>query len=163
MTTTIYTVTKPDIVADPSYSPDGSLIVFVEKIGSTWKLSTLTTGATQTHAVLVSGSNPYADPMFSADGFFVLYAEQVGVVSGPEPYGQWALKYIDVSTLEVVTILNDGNANMHPTWATATQVAFQNWQYGATPSTAFQVSLIDLAGQGRKDLGEGEYPRVVMS
>ncbi len=159
MPTTVYSVTKPDLLADPSYSPDGERIIFVEKIGSTWKLSVINVGATYSYEVLLTSTNPLADPSFSADGFFILYAEQVSPVSGPAPYGQWALKYIEEGVAGVVTILDDGNANMHPTWATPTQVAFQNWEYGV--STEFQVSLVNLAGQGRVDLGEGEYPRIV--
>ncbi len=156
--TIIHSVTKPDIVSDPSYSPDGTTVVFVEKLSSTYKISTLLLDDS-TYTVLQSGPDPYADPYYSADGFFIVYAKQTSPVSGPEPYGQWSLHYMSSDGTGDTTILDDGNANMHPTWATPTQIAFQSWENGI--STAFQVSLIDLAGQGRIDVGEGEYPRTV--
>lgn len=163
MPTTYHSVTKPDLIADPSYSPDGTRIIFVEKIGSTWKISTVTTGATLIHEVLLTSSNQLAEPSFSADGNFILYAEMTGPVSGPSPYGEWALKYVEEAVMNPVTILDDGMGNLHPVWVTPTQIAFQHWQYGATPSTEFQLALIDVAGQGRVELGEGEYPRTVVS
>jgi Tol biopolymer transport system component len=156
----IYTVTKPDMASDPSYSPDGTAIVFVELIGSTYKISTVTTGATSVHTVLQSGSAAYADPYYSADGQYILFAVQTGAVSGPHPHGQWALKYIAADGTGLSTILNDGNANIHPCWITRTQIAFQYWEYGV--STEFQIALIDLAGQGRTNLGDGEYPRGIL-
>lgn len=156
----IYTVTKPDVAGDPSYSSDGSRVIFVEKIGSTWKISTLTLGATPVHTVLQSGSAEYAEPHYSPDGRYILYSQLVGAVSGPHPYGQWALKYMTAAGSDVTAILNDGNANLHPCWITPTQIAFQYWTYGT--STSFQIALIDLAGNGRMNIGEGEYPRGVL-
>lgn len=157
----IYTVTKPDIVTCPSYSPHTNLIIFCEKLGATWYISTVRPDGT-TRTVLQSGSSEYADPHYSEDGAHIVFSVNTGAVSGPHPQGQWALKYMNSDGTGLTTILNDGNANIHPTWMTPTQVAFQNWQYGATPSSAFQISYIDLAGQGRTDLGTGEYPRVVI-
>ena len=155
----IYTVTKPNTVADPSYSPDGSLIIFVEKIGSTYKISTIDQVATQTHTVLQSGSQRYADPYYSPNGQLIVFAVQTGAVSGPNPYGQWALKYMFSDGTGLSTILDDGNSNIHPCWVTPTQIAFQYWTNGV--STEFEIALIDVAGQGRVNVGPGEYPRGV--
>lgn len=152
----IYTVTKPDLVGDPSYSPDGLYIVFTEKIGSVYKISRVTV-AGASHTVLQSGSLPYADPFYSPDGSFICFSIRTGIVTGPHPYGQWALYYMNADGTGISTILNDGNANIHPSWITPTQIAFQYWTNGI--STVFQVALIDLAGQGRMNVGEGEYPR----
>lgn len=157
----ILTVAKPDTLFDPSWSPDGTTLVYTQKTGSTFKICTQTVGATVVNAVLQSGSNMYADPMYSADGTLIVFSEQTGAVSGPHPAGQWRLKYMNSDGTGLVTILDDGNANIHPVWLNATQIAFQSWQYGATPSSAYEVSIIGIAGLGRFDLGIGEYPRTV--
>lgn len=155
----VYTVAKPDRLSDPSYNTDGTAVLFVELIGSTYKISTLTLGATPVHTVLQSGSAAYADPYYSPNGQYIIFTVQTGAVSGPHPYGQWAIKYIAANGTGLSTVLNDGNANIHPCWLTPTQIAFQYWEYGV--STAWQIALIDLAGQGRSNVGDGEYPRGV--
>lgn len=156
---TLYTVTKPDTLSDPSYHPDGSKIVFAEHVGSAHRISTVTNEISPVHTVLLTGTLPYADPYYSADGNFILFAVQMSGVTGPHPYGVWSLFYMRSDGTGVTTVLDDGNANIHPTWVTPIQIAFQSWIYGV--STTFQISMIDLAGQGRIDLGEGSYPRTV--
>lgn len=157
----LYSVAKPNTLSDPSYSPDGTKIVFVEKIGSTYSISTITDEATPIHATLLNGSLPYADPFYSADGNFILFSVQVSGVTLGEPYGVWSIYYMYADGSGLTTIVDDGNANMHPCWVTPIQVGFQFFSYGATPSSAFQIGLIDLAGQGRVDIGTGSYPRTV--
>lgn len=154
----VYTVTKPDILKDPSYHPDGGL-VFVECIDSTWQISTLSNDATPEYTVLISGLLPYADPYYSVDGTFIIFATQMSGETMDAEFGVWSLFYMYADGSGLTTIIDDGNANMHPAWVTPIQIAFQSWTYGV--STAFQLSLIDLAGQGRVDIGEGTYPRTV--
>lgn len=159
----IYSVTKPDLVTDPSYSPDGTTIIFVETIGvTTYSISTITIGATVVYTNVYEGALPFSHPTFSQDMFFILFAEQTLAPDMANPQGQWALRYMQADGNNTVTILDDGNANINPVWVTPTQIAFQHWDYGATPGSAWQISLIDVAGQGRMDLGEGEYPRTVV-
>ena len=157
----LYSVYKPNTLGDPSFSPDGTHVIYTEHFRSNYFISSIALGATQVQTELFISPNPLADPSFSADGFFILFAEQKVLPSVSFPYGKWRLRYMNADGTGVLTILDDGNANMHPCWVTPTQIAFQHWQYGATPSTAFQIALIDLAGNGRMELGEGEYPRVV--
>lgn len=157
----VYSVTKPDIISDPSYSPDGIKIIFVEKIGSTYSISTITDEATPDHITLISGALPYADPFYSVDGRFILFSMQVSGETLSEPYGVWSIYYMYADGSGLTTVVDDGNANLHPCWVTPIQIGFQFWQYGATPSAAFQIGLIDLAGQGRMDIGTGSYPRTV--
>lgn len=149
-------------VWDPSFSPDGTTVIFAERTNTLYKISTISIGATGSHDILISGANPYADPYYSLDGLFILFSEQISPPSGPMPYGQWALKYMNADGTGVVTILNDGNANVHPCWVTPNQIAFQYWGNGATASSTFQIALVDLAGGGRIEFGEGEYPRAVI-
>lgn len=156
--TVLYTVTKPDYCIDPSYAPDGETIVFAELLGSDYNISTIDADGTN-HTVLITGTNPLYEPTFSADGEFVLYAEQTVAPGGGHTYGDWAIKYYNTITDETTTILDDDNANMHPVWMTATQVAFQRLRYG-TDST-FRVVLYDITGTQIADNGEGEYPRLV--
>jgi hypothetical protein len=56
-------------------------------------------------------------------------------------------------------ILSDGNANIHPSWYSSTQIAFQSFRYGT--DSAFIMSVVDLAGMGRQNMGTGEYPRAL--
>ena len=156
--TLLYTVTKPDYCIDPSYSPDGETIVFAERLGSAYNLSTIDADGTN-HAVVITGSNPLYEPSFSADGEFILYAERTVAPAGSHTYGDWAIKYRDTTIDETTTILSDSHANMHPVWLTATQVAFQRFEYG-TDST-FRIVLYDIAGNEVADLGAGEYPRLL--
>jgi hypothetical protein len=87
----IYEVTKPDTCGDPSYHPDGELIVFQELIGSTYRISRIETDGTN-HTVLKTGSTPFADPMYSDDGNYIVYSRRIAAPSGPKPYGEWALE-----------------------------------------------------------------------
>lgn len=156
---TLYSVTKPDFVADPSYSPDGSKVIFVEKLGSTYNISTITNEATPTHTVLIDGPLPYADPYYSVDGNFIIFTTQVAGVTELHPYGVWSIFYMYADGTGLTTVLDDGNANIHPCWVTPIQIGFQFWAYGV--SETFQIGLVDLAGQGRVELGAGSYPRTV--
>lgn len=157
----IFSALKPNKVSDPSFSTDGLRVIFTEEIRATFKISTILIHATPIKTTLLTGQKRFADPTYSADGFFILFAEEKTPTSATYPHGQWRLKYMNSDGTNVVTILDDGNANMHPCWITPTQIAFQWWHYGATPSSAFHIALIDLAGQGRKEMGEGEYPRMI--
>lgn len=157
----VFGVLKPDEAYDPSWSVDGTSIIFAEHIRATYKISTLNVGATQVKDTLLTTTKRLADPSYSADGYFVLFSEQTVPESDDFPYGIWRLRYMNADGTVVVTILDDGNANLHPCWVTPTQIAFQWWSYGATPSDVFQIAMIDLAGNGRIEMGEGEYPRLV--
>lgn len=157
----IYTLLKPSELADPSYSPDGTTLVFTQHIRANYIISTATVEATPTVETLYTSPYPIQDPTYSEDGFFILFGEELTLPSDDFPYGKWRIRYMNSDGSDVVTILDDGNANLHPCWVTPSQIAFQWWQYGATPSSVFHISLIDLAGRGRTDLGEGEYPRLV--
>jgi hypothetical protein len=110
---------------------------------------------------LYSSINRLAEPSYSADGFFILFTEEVSPVSGGEPYGVQKIRFMSSDGTNVVSILDDGNANLHPSWVTPTQITFQWWSYGATPSSEFQIAFINLAGLGRIEMGVGEYPRTV--
>lgn len=156
--TLLYTVTKPDYCIDPSYSPDGETIVFAERLGSAYNISTIDADGTN-HTVLISDTTPMYDPTFSADGEFILYAQRTVAPAGSHTYGDWEINYLDTTTDEITTILSDAHANMHPVWLTATQVAFQRFEYGT--DTTFRIVLYDLAGNEVADLGEGEYPRLL--
>lgn len=151
----LYKTTKPDTCTDPSFSPDGNNVIFVEKVSSTYKISRVSSSGGG-HTVLQSGALPYSDPIYSPDGDFIAFAVRT---SATGTYGEWALQYMSADGTGLTTVLDDGNANLHPTWATPTQLTFQTFRYG-TDST-FQISVIDLAGNGRIDIGTGEYPRVV--
>lgn len=154
---------KPNEIYDPSWSPDGKQIIFAEHIRGTYKVTTYLLDVATPHKVeIYTGLLRTADPTFSTDGFRILFAEQTVPVSGSFPYGKWRIRYMNADGTNVVTILDDGNANLHPCWVTPTQVAFQWWSYGATPSTAFHIAMVDLAGNGRIEMGEGEYPRLVV-
>lgn len=157
----IFSALKPNEVYDPAWAPDGTHIIFAEHIRATYKVSTLAIGATQVKTTLLTSMNRLTEPSYSADGYLILFSEQVEPVSVTLPYGTSRLKYMNADGTNVVTILDDGNANLHPAWVTPTQVAFQWWSYGATPSSVFQIAMIDLAGLGRIEMGEGEYPRAV--
>lgn len=159
---TVYEALKPNVIYDPAFSPDGTQIIFSENIRATYKISTISVGATQSKTTLITGLNRFGDPTFSPDGYFVLFSERTERESNEFPYGIWRIKYMHFDGTHVITILDDGNANVHPCWVTPTQIAFQYWGNGATSGSTAQISLIDLAGRGRIELGEGEYPRTVM-
>lgn len=153
-------VGKPIVLSDPAFSPDGENVIFVEHVRGTYTICTiLRDGSDQEY--IYSSDFPIIDPTYSADGFFVLFAEQVEAESVDATYGVWRLRYMKQDGTDVTTILDDGNANLHPSWITPTQIAFQWWYYGATPSSAWNVAMIDLIGQSRIEMGEGEYPRLV--
>jgi len=156
----VFSILKPDAVYDPSYHPDGTQIIFVEHVRAVYRIVTVTVGATVVRNTLYSSLFPLQDPTFSEDGFFVLFSEEKTLPSGGAPKGVWRVRYVGVNDRIVNTIIDDGAANMHPCWVSSSQVAFQTWQYGATPSSEFQISVCDLTGRGRIDLGPGEYPRL---
>ena len=158
----IYTVTKPDVLADPSWHPDGTSIIFVELSGSDWTIATMNIGATPNHTVLLTAPNPFGDPMWSSDGNFVLFSYQDSPPDMTHPHGAWSLLYMRKDGTDVRTILQDDNANIHAVWVSPTQVAFEWWGNGATPADISWLSLININGLGRIDLGEGEYPRTVV-
>lgn len=137
----IYSVLKTDQVGDPSFSPDGQTVIFVESIRSTNKISTIGLDGTP-RGVLYTSQLPLADPYYSEDGYFVAFAEQTAPIDGTFIYGKWRLKYMNADGTGVVTILDDGNANMHPFWTTPNQIAFQSWDY--TPATVtYQGTVLD--------------------
>lgn len=147
----IYSVTKPDTLADPSWHPDGTSLIFVAQSGGNYAIATMNIGATPNYTeVYTDGTTAFADPTYSVDGSYILFSAEINP-------GEWALYYMRADGIDVRTILSDGNANIHPVWVTPSQVAFQWWN-GSTS----QISLIGLGGQGRQDLGEGEYPRTVV-
>lgn len=154
--TVIYSTTKPDVCGDPSFSPDGMTVVFTETIGSDNNISTMTLGATQTYTVVTTGPL-YGDPTYSSDGFFILASAQDSAPDMSNPYGTWFLFYMYSTGLNTLQIVSPDTANLHPVWVTPTQIAWQWWDGGV-----FQLALCDLAGQGRQDIGEGEYPRTVV-
>lgn len=160
--TSILSVAKPNVVGDPSFSPDGNTIIYTHLSGATYSIRSLTDWTTTpVDATLFSGPYPLSDPMFSVDGFFILFGEQTVVPGMTYTYGRSRIKYMNASG-DITTILDDGNANLHPVWVTPFQIAFQRWNYGSgatpVPSTAFMITLSDLTGV-LMDLGTGEYPR----
>lgn len=158
----IYSVTKPDILADPSWHPDGTSLIFAERIGSDWNIATMNIGATPNHTVLLTDVTPFGDPMWSADGNFILFSAQTLAPDMTHPKGVWDLIYMRNDGSDIRTIVSDGNANIHAVWVSPTQIAFQWWANGATPADVSWVSLVNINGLGRIDLGEGEYPRTVV-
>lgn len=155
--TVLHTVTKPDTNLDPSFSPDGTKVVFTELVGSTYGIARVTSaGASYTQ--LKTGSNLLADPTYSPDGTHILYAEKTGVIDGGHPYGQWALKYMPAAGGIATTILSTSNANLHPVWITDDLIAFQLFRYGT--DSLFKIASIGIDGSGLAVLGTGEYPDV---
>lgn len=154
--TVVYSTTKPDVCGDPSFSPDGTTVVFTETLGSDDNISTVTLGATQVYTVLANGQ-PWGDPTYSSDGFFILFSFQDAAPDMTNPYGLWGIAYMYSTGLNPLQIVVSDAANLHPVWVAPTQIAWQWWD-----GSVFQLALCDLAGQGRMDIGEGEYPRTVV-
>lgn len=153
---TLHTIAKPGNCLDPSYSPNGTTVVFTEKIGSTYYISTITVSATPVYTQLASSSDALHDPYFSPDGGQIVYTKQVGAVG---IYGEWELKVMPAVGGMSTTILSDDNAHMHPWWVDSRTIVFQTYRYGT--DTEFQVATISVDGDTPDVLGTGEYPQTV--
>lgn len=152
---TAYAVTKPDLATDASYGPDGT-IYFVEASGASYYIASITDGATPVHTRLLSSSNVLADPMISPDGSQLVYAERLSAPDMSHEFGVWRLRRFILSDSSFTTVINDGNANQHPTWMTDRTLLFQTYRYGT--DTEQQIARIRTDGSSHIVLGEGEYP-----
>lgn len=151
------TVTKPDSMTDPIYSPSGGSLLFVNQSGGTYAIATCTTaGASYTE--LITSSNPLASPAYSSDGSKIVYTERLAAPGGPYTYGHYALKYAS-STGSGQMVLYSTGAPLHPCWADTDTVAFQLYRDGI--DTVFKLARIDLDAGGFEILGTGEYPQAV--
>jgi Tol biopolymer transport system component len=148
-------------ILDPSWSPDGDKIIFAERQRATYSIRTLLVDATPIMETLYTDLYPIGEPRYSPDSFFILFSEQTVLPSEDYPYGQSRIRFMNADGSNVQTIIDDGAANLRPCWSTPNQVAYQYWQYDATPSSEFRIALIDVSGNDRIDMGPGEYPRVV--
>jgi Tol biopolymer transport system component len=152
-----------DACVDPSYSPDGSKIIFAEAVAGVPKISTvLATGATNNgYTALVSGTVGvlgYYDPYYSPDGTKCLALAQTGAVDGSHPLGQWSLKKFTSAGASVANLINDGNVNGKAAFIDNNTVVFHRWEY---PLDSIYPGLwrINYDGTGLTEiLARGEYP-----
>lgn len=154
----IYSSLAPNEVYDPNWSPDGTRVIFVEHVRAVYQICTILVGATYVKEVLYKSLYPISDPSYSADGYFILFAEETVPPDDTLPYGQHRLRWMKEDGSDVTTILDDGNANMHPTWTTPHQVAFQWWHEGN--QTEFYRSItVDSTKCGTAD--SSDFPVMV--
>jgi hypothetical protein len=171
-TTTWTTVSIPRLMAagnacvDPSYSPDGTKIVFAEAVGGVPRISTVASGGSflTPPTVLVSGGVlSWWDPYYSPDGTQIAALCKTGNVNA---FGEWGIKKFTDAGASVTTVIDDGNINSKPSWtADGRSVVFHRLTYPVT--TTFQLYTIDVDGTDLAPVQyaaanvNGEYPRVL--
>jgi hypothetical protein len=126
-----------DACVDPSYSPDGTKIIFAEAVAGVPKISTVTaSGATNNgYTALVSGTAGvlgYYDPYYSPDGTKCVALAQTGAVDATHPIGQWSLKKFTSAGANVTDLINDGNVNGKACFVGNNWVYFHRWVYPLT-------------------------------
>jgi Tol biopolymer transport system component len=173
-TTTWATVAQPRLMAgsnacvDPSYSPDGTKIVFAEAVSGVPRVSTVLSGGSSATppTVLVSGGagiESWWDPYYSPDGTQIAALAKTGSVGA---FGEWAIKKFTAAGASVTTVIDDGNINSKPSWTSdGLSVVFHRLTYPVT--TTFQLYQIDVDGTDLAAVQyvasnvNGEYPRVL--
>jgi hypothetical protein len=175
-TTTWTTVSLPrlmtgaDACVDPSYSPDGTKIVFAEAVSGVPRISTVVAGSTLgTVTNLVSGGAgilSWWDPYYSPDGTKIVALCKTGAdVPVSAPVGTWGLKHFTSAGASVTTIVDDGDVNGRATWIDNDSVVFHRFEN--PPVTTFQLYTIDIDGTDLAAVQyvasnvNGEYPRLV--
>jgi Tol biopolymer transport system component len=151
---------------DPSYSPDGTKIVFAEAVSGTPKISTVTAGAginTGYTALVSGGVVSWWDPYYSPDGTQIAALAKTGVVN---VFGEWGIYKFTAAGASVTAVIDDGNINSKPSWtADGLSIVFHRLTYPATGT--FQLYKIDSDGTDLAAVQyvasnvNGEYPRVL--
>jgi DNA-binding winged helix-turn-helix (wHTH) protein/Tol biopolymer transport system component len=112
-------LTQPskDHAAEPSWSPDGSEIIYLTGFGQ---------GQNAVFSVPSNGGSPrpllsepdgyYNDPNWSPDGKQIVYARFTADVNFPIDIGEVKIKIVDLETHRV-SVLPDSNATFSPRWS----------------------------------------------
>ncbi|MGB4762396.1 MAG: hypothetical protein WBP12_03510 [Candidatus Saccharimonas sp.] len=151
-------------IRDCAWSPDGNKIISCADITGNpsltgiW-LSNATDASNNT--VLFAGSDCY-DPYFSPDGSKIAFLRQTGF----DQLGTWAIQLVDANGANLTTVIDDGNINSKPAWASNSRLYFHRLRYYT--DTAFELWAIDTNGNNLTQLttSDGfvdEYPRPVGS
>lgn len=151
--------------ADPSYSPDGLKIVFVENVAGVQKLSTVGTagpvnsGYTELNNAPASWS--WNDPYYSPDSLRIGALLQTAAADTEHSGGQWSIIGMSADGKNLITIIDDGNINSKPDWIDNQTILFHRLVY-STGSGGFGVWTIRSDGTGLTALGvTGEYPNKI--
>ena len=147
---------------DPSFSSDGSKIVFVEVVSGIQAVSTVTatTATPSGHANLLVGSPTgfqFNDPYYSPDGTLISGLIQTAAIDGLHPAGQWADWLINSDGSNYHYIINDGNVNSKGNWMNNQSEIFHRLTYAQ--GGGFKLWTINVDGTGLTNLNvAGEYP-----
>lgn len=149
---------QPSGITDPSLSSDGTTITYAYQ-DNVWKVSSI--GGTPMQ-LTNDGYKDY-DPYFSPDGQTIAFLTRTGT----NPFGDWAIRLVDSTGLNLRFFINDGNINSKPTWSPdGSLIYFHRYPSGAG-SGFFGLWVQDVNGTNLTPIevgdGSNEYPAILFA
>ena len=142
---------------DPSWSPDGAVIVFTAcptKKCSAERLEvfTIPVSGTQSSKRLTNDSIADYDPYYSPDGKMMSW---LSMTDHSASQGVWSIRVSSSDGTGVRFVINDGNINGYPSWSRdGKTLYFHRFVYGK--SEYFSIWAIALDGNELRQITRGE-------